>query len=57
MHKRFSIFVLVLAVLALSTGVAFAGPNGTDRPFKSNSIATSTINVATGTRRADWTVT
>jgi hypothetical protein len=55
MRKVFSIFVLVIAVLALSTGIAFAGPNGTDRPLKGNSVATSTINIATGVGATDGT--
>jgi hypothetical protein len=55
MRKLVSVFVLVLAVLALSTGIAFAGPNGTDRPLKGNSTSTTTIDLATLTGTSDGT--
>ena len=56
MRKVFSIFVLVLAVLALSTSIAFAGPNGTDRPFKTTSLSgVGTVDPVTGTFVIDGT--
>ena len=50
MRKVFSVFVLVFAVLALSTGIAFAGPNGTDRPLKVTSASgVGNVDFVTGT--------
>lgn len=55
MRKPFSMLAVVLAIVALSTGVALGGPKGTDRPLKSSGSAISTFDLVNGTFVTDGT--
>jgi hypothetical protein len=45
MRKFFAMLAVVLAIAALSTGVALGSPHGTDRPLKGSGSAVNTFAV------------
>jgi len=55
MRKLLSMLAVVLAIAALSTGVALGGPKGTDRPVKGSGSGTTTFDFVNGTFVTDGT--
>jgi hypothetical protein len=51
--RRFTIFLALLAVAALSPAAALGKAGGTDRPVKGTSTSTTTVDLATGTGISD----
>ena len=51
--RRFTIFLALLAVAALSPAAALGKAGGTDRPVRGTSTSTTTVNLATGTGISD----
>jgi hypothetical protein len=51
--RRFTIFLALLAVAALSPAAALGKAGGTDRPVQGTSTSTTTVNLATGTGVSD----